>query len=372
MYFAELRTFPGPQEIAVTGDNSFETLLGREWAILFCDDGTWHTLQWADDDDLDPGEGITSRGWRSLTDPLLSLPPLTAGAERRWTAAFDQNARLIVAYERAGTIEVTRWDSPLGAYRQNVSFAGHDPHVLNDMAVTDPRGYPNLDDDGWSVREAYDAGIPVLFEWLPDLTYRRSALADSDVLLFYLSADRTTVLCRVQRETYGTARVIHDFGTPVVLDHALALPGRYQLLVSNAVGVRLPQMLVSDPYLGDFLINPRPVEVLSINVAPESLRSEADTMKVEDGDALPSGVTPEPVNAERVIYLAPGSESVAGALAPEPLTAIAMLHREITSDDSDASVTPEIVSVVAVIALMEADDDLTAAISPERVRVQAV
>ena len=269
-FFAELRMFVGPQEIAVTGDNSFDTLFGRVWAILFCDDGTWHTLQWVGADDLDPATGITSSGWRELADPLLSLPPLTAGVQQRWSAAFDQNARLIVAYETNGTIDVTRWDSDAGEYRQNVTFAGRDPQLLIDAALTDPRFYPNLADDGWSVREAFDAGVRVWLEWLPDATFRTTAIPDSDVLLFYLNTDRTKVMARVQRELYGVEREIHDFGQSVVLDHAIALGGRYQILVSDQVGARLPETLVSDPYLGDFVINPQPRDAVTLSASVEA------------------------------------------------------------------------------------------------------
>ena len=264
-YFAELRTFPGPHAIGVTGDNSFETLYGREWAVLFCDDDTFHTLQWTGADD-EPPAGIESRGWNVIPDPLLTLPPLTAGVERSITAAFDQNARLIVAYEKAGVIDVTRWDPLVGEYRQNVSFAGRDPQLLIDAALADPRAYPNESDDNWSAREAFNAGVPVLFEWLPDNSWRETAIPVSDVLLFYLSTDRERVMARVQREIYGIPRLIHDFGEPVTLDHAVALAGRYQLLVSDAAGSRLPEALISDPYLGDFIINPRPADRLTPSV----------------------------------------------------------------------------------------------------------
>ena len=314
-YFAELRMFVGPQEIAVTGDNSFETLFGRVWAILFCDDDTWHTLQWVGTDDLDPATGITSRGWRELADPLLSLPPLTAGVQQRWSAAFDQNARLIVAYETNGTIDVTRWDATLGAYLQNVTFAGRDPQLLIDAALTDPRAYPNAADDGWSAREAFEAGIPVLFEWLPDGSWRETAIPVSDVLMFYLSVDRTRVMARVQRELYSVEHELHDFGEPIVLDHAVALLGRYELLISTSAGAKRSLMLVSDPYLGGFIISPRPVE--SVMVSVEAGVAEHGRRMFAGAPVHALGVTPAPGvsdSRERIVP-APAFEAPISVLA---------------------------------------------------------
>ena len=370
-HFAELRMFVGPQEIATTGDNSFETLFGRVWAILFCDDSTWHTLQWVGADDLDPATGITSRGWRELTDPLLTLPALTAGVQERWSAAFDQNARLIVAYENAGVIEVTRWDSGVGAYVQNVTFAGCDPQLLIDAALTDPRFYPNLEDDGWSVREAFDAGVTVWFEWLPDGVYRTTAIPDSDVLLFYLSADRERVMARVQRETYSIEREIHDFGYAVVLDHALALGGRYQLLVSNSAGAKLPQTLISDPYLGDFIINPEHADEMLAGVEPEGLASVFDTYVERTEDEFPSGVLPEDIRTASMVLIHDGApESMTGAVEPEDARSVAVVYLTDGLEAATGGVLPEDAVARWMVAIEEAEDEMVGGVTPESIRVK--
>ena len=203
-WFAELATAPGPQVIGVTGDNSFDTLFGREWL-----------LEWSVEDDTLRlyQESLTHPGeWERITTPL---PPVfdspLPGSARRVTFCFDQSARMVVAYEDEGVIYVTRWDPGLNQYVQNVSFAGHDPAVVMDAT--------------W----AYD--IP-----------------NSDVLIFYLSTDRTRVMCRVQRELYADEHEMWDYGQQVILDRAVPAFLRYQLLVADSAGAPREKVLLSDPY----------------------------------------------------------------------------------------------------------------------------
>src|SRR5690606_20539269 len=146
-WFAELATAPGPQVIGVTGDNSFDTLFGREWLLEWSVEDD--TLRLYQESATHPGE------WERVTSPLPPVfdEPLPATA-RRVSFAFDQSARMIVAVEDEGVVKVTRWDPSANQYVQNVSFDGHDPFVAMDAT--------------WVGR------IP-----------------DSDVLLFYLSPDRT-------------------------------------------------------------------------------------------------------------------------------------------------------------------------------------
>ena len=241
--------FPGPQTLAVTGDNSFETLFGRTWAILFCDDQTFHVLQWAGEGETPP-EGLETGGWHVQTDPLLVLPEWT-GSERAFTGAFDQSARLIIAYELDGVIRVTRWDTDAGAYVQNVTFEGRDPTLLMDASIT-----------------------------------RR--VPDSDVILFYAASDRQSLHYRVQRETYGIARPLMwgdaetavEYPEGVILDYAQAIPYRYELLIAESTGAKPPLALVSDLY-------PIPRgETLPLTVAPSPNEYRQETHKHLDQDTL--------------------------------------------------------------------------------------
>lgn len=202
-HFAELFLAPGPQAIGETGDNSYQALYGRSWLLVWDrDDGLLHLFQ----EQLDAT-------WLEVT---ADLPPVFASlapsGSRRWSLAFDQSARVILAYEGAdGIVRVTRWDPATSQYVQNVSFNGVDPVTVIDAT--------------WAITIPY-----------------------SDVLLFYLSTDREKLLCRVQRDIYATPYEVWDFGSAVILDRVLALPFRYQVLVSDSLGAPLPDMLISDYY----------------------------------------------------------------------------------------------------------------------------
>lgn len=207
-YFAELATSPGPQEIAVTGDGSFEPLYGREWILeLSRDDNKLKLYQEA-------GSGL----WQRITEPLpiaLFADPLPEDA-RRITFTFDQSARLAVAYEINEHIFMTRWDPSEGAYVSNVDFPGVDPALLMDATLL--------------------LHVP-----------------GSDIVLFYLSVDRQTVRYRRQGENYSSGHDLITADEPLILDRAGRLPSRYQLLVSDADGepiedAGLVQVLRSELY----------------------------------------------------------------------------------------------------------------------------
>lgn len=199
--FAEIFQAPGPQQIGVTGDNSYQTLFGRNWLAVIDREGVLRAYQ-----EQAPGE------W---TEVSTDLPPifgtvLPAGV-RRISLAFDQSARAIVCYEQSGIVQVTRWDNEYQDYRQNVSFPGVDP-----VAVM-------------------------------DATWSRDIEA-SDVLLFYLTPDRRGVRVRVQRDVYSVAHAVYDYEEAVILDRAAELSRRFELLLSDIRGAVLDHALVSGVY----------------------------------------------------------------------------------------------------------------------------
>ena len=283
--------FHGPQELGVTGDNSFHTLFGRVWAFLHCDDDQWFLLQWQDDEHLDPVEGLESPGWLVVEEPLLDLSDLACGVTRRVTAAFDQSARLVVAFENPPNVRVTRWDTELDEYVQNVTLAGVDPALFMDATVANPLGWPE------DAQVAVAAGIPVLIEWLKSGVgvWLLSPIPDSDVVLFYLSADRERVLARVQRDVFGIEHEVFDFGTPVVLDRAMGADGRYQLLVSDAEGAKLADGLLSAAYVGGLIVNPRVRDALDVSAVPVVGEHRADWWQYAAREGL--SVSAEPAAA---------------------------------------------------------------------------
>jgi hypothetical protein len=371
-YF-ELALALGPQAIGVTGDNRYETLYGREYLLV-----------WDLEDDMvklyreRPGEG---QGWDRITDglpPQIFDNPLPDDA-RHITFAFDQSARMIFAYEQGSQIFITRWDATINAYVQNVSFAGVDPCVLMDATLVDPRGYPNLADDGWGVREAYYAGIRVLFEWLAETppTFRDNPITDSDIVLFYLTPDRAQVHARVQRELFATVNPIYAFAEPIVMDRAIALAGRYQLLISDEAGDVRTNMLISDPYIGDFIINPQQDDVLPVTLSPEDeLRIDQWILVRSSSDTLAPSLQPEEsVRMDTVIVIRDSADTLAAMLAPEgELRIDSNVAIRDSSDGIEVGMQPEdSVEIELVLFKTTSEEALDVSITPEpAIRIQRV
>ena len=190
LYFYELALSAGPRTLAAPGSGSYGELFGSDWLLEGRDDG----LRFYQ---------FVGGAWQEASENLPTVAALT-GAERHYSLAFNQTARVIFCFERGGVVKVTRWDPPTNSYLQNVSFAGVDPVLLMDATIT-------------------------------------KSLAESDVVLFYLSPDRTKVRYRLQRDTFGVENDLYTFSAPVVLDRALALLYRYELLVSDFAGKPLEQ-----------------------------------------------------------------------------------------------------------------------------------
>ena len=196
-YAPELRLAPGPRSMGDTGDGSYATLYGYAWAGLLDRVERRFRLFQAQV----PGEGPwplhDSRGAEVAVWVEVEVPPLPHPVEEvaHMALAFDQAAQHVVAYEREGEVWVRQWDPLSQSFVQRGPFPGVDPVLIQDATV----GYHP---------------------------------PDSDVLLFHLSPDRTSLAMRVQRELYATAHTIQTFDQPVVLDQAVALPYQIELLGS--------------------------------------------------------------------------------------------------------------------------------------------
>ena len=182
--FFEVQLAWGPIAIGDTGDGSYRTLFSKLY-VGYLDESTNRLVLLARD----------GSSWVPVDESLFPQPPHPVGEIRHIAVAFDQAARLVMAYERAGEVFVYQWDPSAQEYVVRGPFPGADPVLINDATVG---FYP----------------------------------PDSDVLLFHLSPDRTSLVMRVQRELYATAHTIQTFDQPVVLDQAVALPHQVELLGS--------------------------------------------------------------------------------------------------------------------------------------------
>jgi hypothetical protein len=179
-----------------TGDGSYAALYGHVWAGFLDSAGLRLYRQ-------------QGAGWQEVAVPPLAHPVREI---RHFGLAFDQAARHVICYERAGEVWVRQWDPLSSQWTMRGPWPGVDPCLLADATVN----------------------------------YHEP---DSDVLLFHLSPDRTQLYMRVQREQYAVAHLVHTFPGPQILDQAVALPYQLELLGSSldapdATGL----VLRSDPY----------------------------------------------------------------------------------------------------------------------------
>lgn len=239
--FPEISLAFGPLVLGDTGQNRLIDFIGREWLLELRRDNTLHLYR----EDLE-NDGVWIEQTTLLPPQFATELPVQA---RHLSHCFDQSSRVIFAYEENEEIKVTRWDTATNQYVQNVSFAGVDPCVVFDAI--------------W----AYN-------------------ISESDVLLFYLSSDRTKVMCRVQRELYAVEHEISDQGEARVMDRVIRLPLRYMVLLSDSEGEPLRNeedivtVLVSDLY-------PYPEqEILNVDAHAEDVVYEQTTFLEEVSNLL--------------------------------------------------------------------------------------
>lgn len=177
---------PGPVELATTGDGSYQTLYGENWLAQICQDGTWVLYKRISNEVLEVIE------WDVV-------PPTVAISARHPTLCFDQAARPAIAWEDSEGVRLREYNEVTQAYHFVGPFPGCDPVLLTDATIN----------------------------------YR---VAGSDVVLFYLSADRTKLLYRIQSENFATEHEHHDFGEAVVLDAQDVGSWRFQLKYGDEHG----------------------------------------------------------------------------------------------------------------------------------------
>lgn len=196
-YFAEYHAFRGPQSIGSVGNGSFSDLFQKDWALVFTRDNLLKLFHWNDlSDDWDE---------IAIPNPL----PVFDNTERRFSAAFDQAARLVITYEKAGTIFVNYYNA-VGQSYQTRTFAGINPTLLQDALVN-------------------------------------KQIGESDILCGYQKPNEHKLFLRFQRETYGTER---ELGVTLagILDKLAPLYLRWQALMTDSKGIPLTGLPSSDLY----------------------------------------------------------------------------------------------------------------------------
>jgi hypothetical protein len=240
-----------------------------------------------------------------------------------------------------------------------------------DATLADPRGF-----EEWA-QPAILAGVPVLFEWLPLPEWIDNPVIDSDLVVFYLSDDRTTVRARVQRQLFETVHEIHAYAAPIILDRVVATGGRYQLLVSDAAGDPLEGMLLSDPYIGEIALNPHDEESLAASppVIEDVLVEQTTWLATGEEELVASPPVIEDVRVENPVYPYAGEEELVAS--PPVVEDVEVVSNVFGAEDEEELVAspPVVEDVIAVTVVIMAESEEELRAEPpviENIRVQTV
>src|SRR5690625_210867 len=347
-YFAEIFFAAGPETL-VGGSAQLPTI---PWLVCVDEQSRIVELhQWQED----------SQGWLRVEDPDHPLIGREfPAAARRLSLSFDQTEHPIVAYELNNEIRVTRWDIDSNSYVQNVTFPGVDPVVFFDAAVAEAGAYR----------------LELIVEWLPSGQWFTpdQVIADSDVLVFYLSSDRLRLMCRVQRQLFQTPIELFEFDQPVILDRVVAADGRYQALISDAAGRAMPEALVSAPYIGDRALLARHADDLAAGVTLEPVRVQSNTYLAGLTEGIAAGVELEAIRIGQNTYIHATSEQLTAGVGLEAIRvgSSVYVHRP-APEPLDAAVELEDIEVrVSVIPHAAEPEGINAGVSLEAIRVQKI
>ncbi len=261
------------------GGSSVATLYGTRWVLALLTSGVFQLFQ-----DTTP------------VTPLNPLPVPPSSA-RHIALAFDQNGRPVIAWEDGGNVYVSQWDSGSGTFVARGPFSGVDPCLVSD----------------------------------PTVMY---VIPNSDVVLYYLSAGRTKLKHRAQREFYAVEREGGALSEPGYLDQMVAQSWKVQAVVGLQSGA---------------------TEIISSDLYP--ITQETDIRASADGP-LAGALT-------LVLMSESASSTVYGATdGPISGTLVSVLLSETSVDDVRALVDGPISgTLVSVLMLEAASDDLTASVS---------
>lgn len=238
----EVAKAAGPQQMGVTGDGSYLTLFGRNWAAILNKKTKQAELY-----------RETPTGWEQVPIPPIAHPTREC---RHLALAFDQSARHVLAYERNNEIYIRQWDALLGQFVYRGPFAGVDPVLINDAEVN---------------------------YYVPE----------SDVLLLYLTPDRLSLKMRVQRQLYAVEHHIETYASPKTLD--LLAPLGYQWQAEgDGLNVRSEMYPV---HLHDDLVNSSSLVVGAANYRPVVIVRDEGLENLSDGLMVVGAANYRPVVA---------------------------------------------------------------------------
>lgn len=190
----------GPITLGEVGLGDHESLFSKVWRLAWRQDGKLILSQQQE------------AGWVDVEE----VTGLIGAASRHLSLAFDQLGNWVIAWEEAGQIHLHE-SSTTTTYGP---FAGHDPLLFMDATLS--RDIPG-----------------------------------SDVCLFYLSADRLSLLSRIQREAYNAVNTDYTYASSaelervVIHDFELEIKGIPENVVSGFYPIQSMDQVSTDGIFSD-------------------------------------------------------------------------------------------------------------------------
>ncbi|MFB9994500.1 hypothetical protein ACFFLM_21315 [Deinococcus oregonensis] len=191
--FPESTLTLGPLNMGAALDGTVADLCAVPWALLW-----------------EKGRGVLllqlqAGAWVEVV-PGEAFPAPQAPTDRHVSLCFDQAGRHVFAWQHGDEFTVRQWNAAEGRYVYRGPFPGVDPTLFFDL---------------------------LSHYYTPQ----------SDVLVWFLSADRLRLCYRIQNENYATEHTAHTFTAPVWLDQAVRLPYQVQLFCTDAAGLQMVVMV---------------------------------------------------------------------------------------------------------------------------------
>lgn len=197
------------------------------------------------------------------------LPATINGS--RHNIAFDQSGRAYLSYLSDSGIVVRQYDTISSDFIERGPFTGLDPVLFND----------------------YFVGLP---------------LGESDVILFYLSMDRLSIKCRLQRDFFAVEYDVYTLPEAHNMDRVGIGYLRYQLWLADVNDNKL--YLTSGVY--PYIIS----DAMSGDIVPTQSLDVSEIYGVYRDDLITTSILPYPVIESSDIFETSSFESMTGVMMP--------------------------------------------------------
>ncbi len=199
------------------------------------------------------------------------LPATINGS--RHNIAFDQSGRAYLSYLSSSGIVVRQYDTISSNFTERGPFTGLDPVLFND----------------------YFVGLP---------------LGESDVILFYLSMDRLSVKCRLQRDFFAVEYDVYTLPEAHNMDRVGIGYLRYQLWLADVDDNKLYLTSEAYPYVV--------YDQLNSNMSPTLSLDVSETYSILADDSLTTTMRPTPGADSSDLFISSSDDVLTTTMRPTP------------------------------------------------------